>query len=241
MPKLILLFKDKVLTTYPITEGGALTVGRHPENDIIIDNLAVSSRHARIEHINGKFELTDLDSKNGTLLNGKSVHQCALNDRDVIGIGKHMLKADWKDRLLMGPEDEGRSCAAEPADFSSTMMLESANLCLEPTGKARPCADCIAFLAGGKGELLLSRKDVAIGKNRDADIVVGGMWAFLMGAPAAVITKQAGDYFLRHTGGWIKPKRNGAGVKGTVKLSHEDVVSLGPVKFEVQLCERAAG
>ena len=76
------------------------------------------------------------------------------------------------------------------------------------------------------------------GNNDDADIVVTGILAILVGGPAATISKQAGDYFLRYTGGLIKPKRNGMSVKGTAKLNHEDIIDVGPVKLQIQLSQR---
>jgi hypothetical protein len=86
--------------------------------------------------------------------------------------------------------------------------------------------------------MAISQKPITIGKNHDADIVVGGLWGLLLGSPAATIKKQAGDVFLRFNGGLIKPRRNGAGVKGTVKLNHDDIVEVGPVKLQVQLSKR---
>ena len=134
-----------------------------------------------------------------------------------------------------------------PFDTASTMLMEDDQVApakeaiLTPTPKkVRPENDFLAFLAGGEGSRPLSERQIDIGINDDADIVIGGLWSVVMGGPAAVITKQSGDYFLRYAGGWVKPKRNGSRVKGTVKLNHEDVVDVGPVKLLVQLSERMA-
>lgn len=239
MPKLILMFKDKVLRTYPLAEGDSLTIGRHPDNDIVIDNLAVSGQHARIDHREGKFHLADLGSRNGTFLNGETVDKCTLTDRDVVVIGKHMLQADWKDTIAIEPMAELAADGSTPADFSQTMMLESAKYGIG--GKSgQSTDDRLTFLAGGEGDVALVKPEVVIGTNDDADIVVSGFWSFFLGGPAAVITKQAGNYFLRHAGGWIRPKRNGTSVKGSVKLSHDDVVAVGPIKLQIQLEQRLA-
>lgn len=238
MPQMILMFKDKVLNVYPLHEGGALTIGRHPENDIVIQNLAVSSRHARIDFQDGQIRASDLNSKNGTFLEGAAVTQCILKDQAVLHIGKHLLRVDGSDTFAAESAAPHASSAVDPAQ---TMLLET-----EPEDRAgvntpaaapqngRPAKDCLFFLSGGQGQHMLSRQ-IVIGKNEDADIVANGPFSLLMGAPAAIISKQAGDYFLRFTGGWIKPRRNGKSVKGTVKLKHDDIVRVGPVLVRIQL------
>lgn len=258
MAKLILMFKDKILSTYPLAEGGTLTIGRHPDNDIAIENLSVSGHHARIEHRGNEIVLTDLGSKNGTLRNGEAVTNCTIVDKDTIVIGKHTLQADWTDTMVVEQNDGVLSGAAPSTDSDRTVIMQSPVL-KEGSAAAPPPADgphdapqtssgksktsksdYLSFLSGGTGELILSGKQISIGKNGDADIVVEGLWGLLMGGPAAVITKQAGDYFLRYAGGLIKPKRNGSSIKGTVKLSHADVVAVGPVKVQIKLAERLA-
>ena len=101
-------------------------------------------------------------------------------------------------------------------------------------------SDRLRFLDGGEGELALTQSQLTIGKNKDADIPIGGFWGMLVGGPAATISKQAGDHFLRFSGGLLRPKRNGVGIKGTVKLNHEDILEIGPIKLQVQLRKRAA-
>lgn len=247
MPKLILIFKEKILDSYPLAEGDKLTIGRRPDNDIVIDNLAVSGRHARVDHQGDRILLTDMESKNGTFCNGQPVTQATLNNNDVVTIGKHVLQADWMDTITVEPSDEAYDTLPGPLDTSSTMMMENdriapakAAILTPPPKEVRPDNDCLAYLAGGEGSHPLSDHQIDIGINDDADIVIGGLWSVVMGGPAAVITKQSGDYFLRYAGGWIKPKRNGARIKGTVKLNHEDVVAIGPIKLMVQLSERVA-
>ncbi|MGH8119035.1 MAG: FHA domain-containing protein, partial [Gammaproteobacteria bacterium] len=69
-----------------------ITLGRKPDNDIPIDNLAVSGKHALIITILDDSFLEDLGSTNGTYVNGKLVKKHALKNGDVIAIGKHELK-----------------------------------------------------------------------------------------------------------------------------------------------------
>jgi predicted component of type VI protein secretion system len=244
MSKLILMFKNMILNAYPLNEGEGLTIGRHPENDIVIQNLAVSGHHARIDRRDGHIQLTDLNSKNGTFLNGKSIRQSILKDGDTIVIGKHSLRADWTDTMDVDHTDTAYEPG--PSDLARTIIMDSdpqarsdADTLAELPESLHPLKDCLLFLSGGQGEIALSQQ-VTIGKNDDADIVVGGPMALMIGAPAVIISKQAGNYFLRFAGGWIKPRRNGKSIRGTVKLSHEDIVDIGPVRVQVQLSERPA-
>jgi len=68
-----------------------LSVGRLAENDIVIDHMGVSGRHARIEPEGEAAVLTDLQSTNGTFVNGKRVERAELRPNDWITIGKHIL------------------------------------------------------------------------------------------------------------------------------------------------------
>ena len=69
-----------------------MTIGRKSDNDIHIDNLAVSGKHALVITILDDSFLEDLGSTNGTYVNGKLIKKHALRDGDVIGIGKHELR-----------------------------------------------------------------------------------------------------------------------------------------------------
>ena len=247
MPKLILMFKEKILNAYTLTQGGSLTIGRHGDNDIIIENLTVSGHHARMDHRDGVIMLTDLNSKNGTRRNGMTITQCPIEDHDMITIGKHHLLADWADTITVEVTPELRAELDGAMNVTRTMVMRSPDAYYEtqmrtaPQPPVRPSGgDHLTFLEGGQGTFALCKHQVTIGKNSDADIIIGGTWALLLGSPAAVITKQSGDYFLRYVGGLIRPKRNGLSVKGTVKLNHEDVVEIGPVKLQIQLGQQLA-
>jgi len=91
MPAITLKYKDKVLEKYQIGIGQTLTIGRNESNDIIIDNLAVSANHARIESVSASFIIKDLESTNGTFVNEKLVSAHGLRNNDIILVGKHNL------------------------------------------------------------------------------------------------------------------------------------------------------
>lgn len=70
------------------------TLGRRPYNDIVIDNLAISGEHAVLDMQGGQVYLEDLDSTNGTYVNGKAARKQLLQHGDVIDVGKYKIKFD---------------------------------------------------------------------------------------------------------------------------------------------------
>ncbi len=245
MARLIFKFKDKVLDIVSLSAEQGITIGRHHTNTVTIDNLAVSGFHARVDLNDDGVLLTDLKSKNGTFVNGRRVDEGLLNHEDTITVGKHDLVLDLHDNLDAQTEQApGALLQAERSAMgdSVTMSLDTIDSRQKRIEKTPPAAepmfsdnDNLTILAGGQGEIALGKRSVTIGRNRDADIVVTGFWSFLVGGPAVTISKQAADYVLRYTGGLVKPKRNGASVKGTIKLNHEDVVEVGSVRVQVLL------
>ncbi len=106
MPIITLRFKDKKIRDYPVGVGQTCTIGRKSTNDIVIDNLAVSGFHARIESVVSTFILRDLESTNGTFVNKEKVTVHNLRHRDVILIGKHELIFDRSDMKKQAGEDD---------------------------------------------------------------------------------------------------------------------------------------
>ncbi len=90
MIKLELKFKKNVLKKIE-TEKSEITIGRSPNTDIQIDNLAVSNQHARLIIQKGQYTVEDLNSTNGTLLNNKKISKAILKHNDIVAVGKHTL------------------------------------------------------------------------------------------------------------------------------------------------------
>src|SRR4029079_13436206 len=92
MAKLNLQFENRVLKEYPT--GVMVTIGRLPDNMVIIDHPAVSRHHARVYSDGDQFIVEDLQSTNGTFVNEKRVTRHTLRDGDVVLVGKHQLVFD---------------------------------------------------------------------------------------------------------------------------------------------------
>ncbi len=111
MARLILSLDGQTLAEYNMTKE-RYTVGRLPDNDIRIDNAAVSGHHSLIINILNDSFLEDLNSTNGTYVNGKLIKKHALQHGDVITVGHHQLRY-VDDQATQAPEDE----------FEKTMVI----------------------------------------------------------------------------------------------------------------------
>jgi len=101
MPKLTLQYEGRLLKEY--TVGVGLTIGRAPDNAVIIDNPAVSGHHARVYSESGAVILEDLDSTNGTYVNGQHTLRHIMRHGDVVLVGKHQLVFDSASEFAMAP------------------------------------------------------------------------------------------------------------------------------------------
>ncbi|MEO7641422.1 MAG: FHA domain-containing protein, partial [Ramlibacter sp.] len=91
MPKMIVSIDGVVIKEVQLTKDRT-TLGRRPYNDIVIDNLAVSGEHAVLQMMGNEVYLEDLNSTNGTYVNGKAVKKQLLQNNDTVEIGKYKIK-----------------------------------------------------------------------------------------------------------------------------------------------------
>ena len=96
MPKLTLILKNKPLGNYQLRNGASITIGRREDNDVVIDDPAVSGHHAKIDSMGNRFVMIDLQSKNGSFVNEQLITTHWLKDGDVINIGDHALLYNQK-------------------------------------------------------------------------------------------------------------------------------------------------
>ena len=233
MPTLTLKFKENTIDEYRLENGKSLTIGRVENNDVVIENLAVSGHHAKIDQVGDGFLLTDLHSKNGSFVNDKLVQSHWLKDGDKIVIGKHTLAFGYTEGEEQ-PDD-----AATGMDQTMVMDTDEYRKMLEHATKSpgtgatkvlqeRP-RGVLSYLSGGQGSVELSKKLTKIGKKSDADIIVSGL---MVGGTAATISKRPQGYSLSYVEGISKPKVNGKSVKESVILKEFDYIEIGSVKLQ---------
>ena len=134
MARLILSLDNQVLAEYNMTKE-RYTIGRLPDNDVRIDNPAVSGHHSLIINILNDSFLEDLNSTNGTYVNGKLIKKHALQHGDVITIGHHQLR--FSDQQTNDSEqDEFEKTMVIPAGQQSADQLAEAEAAAEKAAAA---------------------------------------------------------------------------------------------------------
>ena len=93
MPKLILMFGDRELSECAVGTQ-PVTIGRMPDNNLVIDNPAVSGRHARVYREGNHYVLEDLKSTNGTFVNDKRIRKAMLAAGDRLRVGRVELTVE---------------------------------------------------------------------------------------------------------------------------------------------------
>ena len=131
MARLVLHLDGQVLAEYNMNKE-RYTIGRLPDNDIRIDNPAVSGHHALIINILNDSFLEDLNSTNGTYVNGKLIKKHALQHGDVITVGHHQL------RFVDNESDEPAGRIREDHGHRAARCGDAAGRCAE--GDQRPGA-----------------------------------------------------------------------------------------------------
>lgn len=137
MARLILSLDSQVLAEYNMSKE-RYTIGRLPDNDVRIDNPAVSGHHSLIINILNDSFLEDLNSTNGTYVNGKLIKKHALQHGDVITIGHHQLR--------FADQQTG---AAEQDEFEKTMVIPAGQQDAALLAKAEKAAAVAASADAG--------------------------------------------------------------------------------------------
>jgi pSer/pThr/pTyr-binding forkhead associated (FHA) protein len=147
MARLILSLDSQVLAEYNMMKE-RYTIGRLPENDVRIDNPAVSGHHSLIINILNDSFLEDLNSTNGTYVNGKLIKKHALQHGDVITIGHHQLRFS-----------DQQTTESDQDEFEKTMVIPSGQENAYQLVKAEQAADAAAA----------AMRDAGAGVKLDAD------------------------------------------------------------------------
>jgi len=149
MARLILSLDNQVLAEYNMTKE-RYTVGRLPDNDVRIDNPAVSGHHSLIINILNDSFLEDLNSTNGTYVNGKLIKKHALQHGDVITIGHHQLRFS-DEQTTENDQDE----------FEKTMVIPSGQQNAAQLAEAERAADVAAAINETGASVKLDAQEAA--------------------------------------------------------------------------------
>jgi pSer/pThr/pTyr-binding forkhead associated (FHA) protein len=255
MARLILSLDGQTLAEYNMTKE-RYTVGRLPDNDIRIDNAAVSGHHSLLINILNDSFLEDLNSTNGTYVNGKLIKKHALQHGDVITVGHHQLRY-VDDQAQQAPEDEFEKTmvitpsgqmekqvaqAARAAEAAATAAAREAprpTAPVEPPKPRRPFAPTTTQEVDESAAptLPLAKLQVLSGTfaGRELELVKTLTTLGRPGVQVAAITRRAEGYYIVHvesgkTDGF--PLVNGMAIGAQArKLQDNDVIQLAGVKM----------
>jgi len=217
MGKLVVSLDGVVIKEVQITKDKT-TLGRRPYNDIVIDNLAVSGEHAVLQMVGADVFIEDLNSTNGTYINGKAVKKQLLTHNDTVEIGKYKIKflledgTDYEKTMIMKPGTEATApLHGQVGSRSSFGALGSSS----PAGSAT--IRVMNGAAAGR-EVALTKVVTTVGKP---------------GVQVASITKRPAGYVLAHVEGASRPAVNGNPLVGeTVGLKNGDVIELAGTQMQ---------
>jgi pSer/pThr/pTyr-binding forkhead associated (FHA) protein len=254
MAKLVLKFEETLLKEVAVGKQ-PITIGRGPDNDLAIDNLAVSSHHARIYREGDNLVVEDLNSLNGTFVNNQRVQKANLKNGDTVLVGKHTIVVHHTGFAEPWVPPSAPKVAAPKIE--ETVMMDSKRrkelldqaLAAQAAATGKPAAAAPAagtaptappraripslLVVGGRAdqkEYHLTSKLTVIGKSEMATIKIRGFFARLF-APdvAAQINKRDDGYYLASAG--LVPKINGKPVSGPTKLNDGDIIEVGKLRF----------
>jgi pSer/pThr/pTyr-binding forkhead associated (FHA) protein len=211
MSKLVISL-DGVVIKEALISKEKTTLGRRPYNDIVIDNLAVSGEHALLHLVGSDVVIEDLNSTNGTYINGKALKKQQLSHSDIVEIGKYKIKflatgAAESDRSLM--VDRGGPVTVTASDFG---LLSS------PDQPEMPASIRVLNGAAAGREVLLTKEKTTLGKP---------------GVQVAAIQKRGTSYVFSHLEGALRLSVNGVPVLGDgLPLRNGDVIELAGTRMQ---------
>jgi hypothetical protein len=226
MGKLVVSLDGVVIKEVQITKDKT-TLGRRPYNDIVIDNLAVSGEHAVLQMVGADVFIEDLNSTNGTYINGKAIKKQLLTHNDTVEIGKYKIKYlvdesnEYEKTMIMRP---GGSLpplgATSPMQSAHPGMVGNSGF--GPLGATAPVvqAASIKVLNGAAAgrEVTLTKVVTTVGKP---------------GVQVASITKRPNGYAFAHVEGSVRPSINGVPLVGdSVPLRNGDVIELAGTQMQ---------
>ena len=215
MPKMIVSIDEVVIKEVQLTKDRT-TLGRRPYNDIVIDNLAVSGEHAVIHMSGAEVVLEDLNSTNGSYVNGKAIKKQALQNGDAIEVGKYKIK-------FVGDN------AAD--NFDKTMVVSARPAAAAPSAPAPAPAMPAPDAAAGPKASIKVLSGAAAGREVPLTKVVT-----TIGKPAvavAAITKRHHGFVVHHVEGGGNPTLNGNPITSEpLPLKNGDVIELAGTQMQ---------
>lgn len=219
MPKMIVSIDGVVIKEVQLSKDRT-TLGRRPYNDIVIDNLAVSGEHAVLLMNGNEVYLEDLNSTNGTYVNGKAVKKQLLQNADTVEIGKYKIKYVNE---------------APGASFEKTMIIKPGSIPPPAPAQARPAAPAPAGPAGYDMSHVHGSIKVLSGAAAGREVALVKVVTTIgkPGVAVASITKRPQGFVVAHVEGANRASVNGTVIGADpVPLRHGDLLELAGTQMQ---------
>ena len=235
MPKMIVSIDGVVIKEVQLTKDRT-TLGRRPYNDVVIDNLAISGEHAVFQMAGSDVFIEDLNSTNGTYVNGKAVKKQQLHNGDTVEVGKYKIKfvgeaaAEGFEKTMMVKSGPGGMAAGAAANAGPPSV--SGPTSVSPTSGfgARPAA---APAAGGSLAQASIKVLSGAAAGREVPLTKVVTTVGKPGVQVASITKRPTGYAFAHVEGVSRPSVNGVPLVGdSVPLRNGDVIELAGTQMQ---------
>ena len=214
MPKMIVSIDGVVIKEVQLTKDRT-SLGRRPYNDIVIDNLAVSGEHAVLQMSGNDVYLEDLNSTNGTYVNGKAVKKQLLQNSDTVEIGKYKIK--YVNEVANAGFEQTMVVKAGSAGMVASQASPLAPPAMTQGSTASAAIKVMSGAAAGR-EVALVKVVTTIGKP---------------GVAVAAITKRQHGFVVAHVEGADRPSLNGAPIGAEpVTLKNGDVLELAGTQMQ---------
>ncbi|MEP0827986.1 MAG: FHA domain-containing protein [bacterium] len=219
MPEIIVKYEDKIIERV-VSEKKRLSIGRTPDNDIILENRGVSRKHAQIEFNDNAAVIIDNESLNGTFVNNRKVTEEILHDNDTITIGKYSLIY----RTEVSKTDS-------PASLDGTMVLKTKKQ-KDLVEKDKLEREIVSRMGGSVllgeenadfSEYRIDHNVTTIGKAKFVHVHARGM---LLSGIQAKIVKEPDQFVIINLGRKGKTKVNGEEVARQT-LKNGDIIQVG--------------
>jgi pSer/pThr/pTyr-binding forkhead associated (FHA) protein len=223
MGKLVVSLDGVVIKEVQITKDKT-TLGRRPYNDIVIDNLAVSGEHAVMQMVGADVFIEDLNSTNGTYINGKAIKKQLLTHNDTVEIGKYKIKYlvdesnDYERTMIVRPGSSAPAPGAHASVHAAHAPTDSGFTPLGAPAPTQPASIKVLNGAAAGREVVLTKVVTTVGKP---------------GVQVASITKRPNGYAFAHVEGASRPSINGVPLVGdSVPLRNGDVIELAGTQMQ---------
>ncbi len=206
-----------------------LTIGRKPDNDLVLDDESTSGHHARIVQVQSVFFIEDAGSSNGTFANGKKTDRKQLVNGDQITIGQHALVYQEDTSQAVSPPPKPTFDSDKTIVMTPALQRELLKAQGKPSDTLKPGKMVVLQVVSGstdQKEYKLTGPVALIGSQDSAMVKLTGWFA---PKRAALLNRQGGGYAVAPSEEGKKILVNGTAIQGSMALKEGDLIEVAGI------------